>query len=598
MAKNDGLSIGRLKRAINAARQSLEPYRETRREAVRQYAGNHYSRETSGKKRPVNLLAQYIQIVGQALVAKNPRFMLSTLDRAKKPMVSAMQSWMNAEVEKMYLADTLQRVVVDALFCVGITKIALVTPAMSSLYGWNREPGQVMCERVDLDDFVFDVHARDFRESAFMGHRYRVPLSVVQESKLYSAARKDLVATPDTHHNETGDERVHRLGLGYESGDFEEFEDMVDLWEIYLPRRGVVLTLADLEGDDERPLREQEWLGPACGPYEILSLGIVPGNAMSKGPIMDLIDLDEGVNETLRKLMRQAQRQKDITLVTNGADKDGNRVVQCSDGEVIGVDDARSMAQVSFGGPNPKNLQMFMVLWEKFNSMAGNLELIGGLGAQSPTARQDAMLNENSSKALSHMIAKVINHVGNVGKALGWFWYNDPFKVMKTSISPPGLPDVQMERKVYPRGYQGAPPQMTRDGYWEDLMIRVDPYSLQYQTPQARGQQLMQLFQQFQPIMPMLAQQGITVDLNFLLTKLAEYMDSPDLSELFTIQEPMAVDGGPSAPPAAGGMGEDSVTYRETAPTRTRQGNDLNMVNALMGVDGGGAPQPSMNGAA
>src|SRR4051812_22251727 len=130
---------------------------------VRLVAGPQWSEETSRDKRqPLNLIDLYTTIVGRSLIAKAPRFLLSTFQRNNKPAVATMQSWVNTAVEDMHLAETLRRVVLDALYgpC-GILKIALATPADSMSSGWNTPVGRPFADRIDLDDFVFDVHARD-----------------------------------------------------------------------------------------------------------------------------------------------------------------------------------------------------------------------------------------------------------------------------------------------------------------------------------------------------------------------------------------------------------------------------------------------------
>ncbi|HYE77729.1 MAG TPA: hypothetical protein VEI97_07070, partial [bacterium] len=346
-----------------------------------------------------------------------------------------------------------------------------------------------------------DVHARDFREAGFLGHRYRVPLETVKDSKLYSKARKDLQPSAHSPYNLEGDERVGVMGRGHRAGD-EEFEDFVDLWEVYVPRKRLVLTLADehVSGDCYEPLREQEWLGPDCGPYHILGLGVVPGNAMPKAPMQDLRDLAELANNLWRKLEAQARRQKEVLLVSRGADADGKRTVDASDGEAIGVDRPEATRAVSYGGPNQMNLAMFLQTKDLFSWLSGNLDILGGLGAQSPTATQDRMLDQNSSRAVSDMQDRVVTYTAGVVKALCWYWFHDPRKVMRTKYSPPGMPEVTTERRVTP--------EQRMQTRWADLDIGIHPYSMQHSTPQGRAAALNQMVQQvIIPLMPILAQQ-------------------------------------------------------------------------------------------
>lgn len=578
--------LDRLCADIQLARLTLQRPREERTYATRQYVGKHWSEEGARQMVPVNLIGLYTQIMSHSLVAKNPRVMLSTFQRQHKPVVTAMQTWANKEIGKINLANTLERVVVDALFSVGICKVALATPADAASFSWNLRAGEPFAERVDLDDFVFDIHARDFSECSFMGHRIRVPLEAVKKSKTYNKSRKDLTADDDPFFNREGDERISMLGRGYYSTQ-EEFEDMIDLWEIYLPRHRLIVTLLDrqLSGDNEGPLKVQRWLGRDKGPYHILGYGIVPGNPMPKAPIQDLIDLHEAVNRIYRKVFRTIDRLKEVTGVRGGATEDGSRVMEASDGDLIRLDDPQNVVQLTLSGNTIQTLLLVAPhLKDLFSWMAGNIEMIGGLSPQSKTLGQDKMLEANASRMVTDMQDRTVNYTSEILESLCWYWHHDPFKLMKSTHSLQGMPDLSISRSVSP----GQRSQVS----FEDMDIKVDPYSMQYSTPQLRMQQLQSVFQTvIVPLMPVLQQQGIAVDINAYLQKVATYLDMPDLSDVITIQEPPQQDGEPGgAQPGPGPAQTERKYVRENMPGRTRQGDDMNTMNALRGINPGGNP--------
>ncbi len=558
---------------------------------VQQYAGHHWSDEGTTEKVPVNLISLYVSVVGRNLIAKNPRVMLSTFDRSLKPTVSAMQAWANKEIEHMRLQETLQRVVVDALFSIGIAKVALATPADSASMAWNLGAGEPFAERVDLDDFVYDIHARDFGEVAYIGHRFRVPLQSVRDSSLYHRSRKDLTASDDPLYNLEGDERINVLGRGAYGGN-EEYEDMVDLWEIYLPRHRLVITLADdnLTGPSATnstadPLRVQKWLGTEAGPYHILSMGIVPGNAMPKGPLQDLIDLHEAANKAYRKVVRMSERTKELTAVQGGAMEDGSRVMQADDGDILRLDNPDKIKQFVMGGQALQGV----IAWattakDLFAYMAGNLDMMGGLSPQSKTAAQDKLLAENSTKALADMQDRTITFTSDVIKSLCWYWWHDPFKVQRSKHALPGLPNLQIQRQVTPAQRQA--------GRFEDLDITVDPYSMQHNTPQSRMAALNQVVTQIVlPMMQLLVQQGIAFDINAYLQKIAQYMDMPDLAEIITIQAPPQPDVSTGASKDRKMPMQTERTYNRTnTPSQTRESSDRNLVATMLGHNMGGNP--------
>lgn len=572
----------------------LRTYRANRREMVRQFVGKNYSDEGTKEPIPVNLISLYVSVVARNLIAKNPRVMLSTFNASDKPMVCAMEAWVNKEIESLRLANSIQRVVLDALFSVGIMKIALATPADAACMSWRLQAGAPFCERVDLDDFIFDTHARDFDEVSYIGHRFRPPLEVIRDSKIYSKGRKDLSASTDSPYNLEGDERISRIGRGYVASDAEEFEDRVDLWEIYLPREKVVLTLADDavngsvsdQGGTPAPLREQDWIGHDLGPYRLLSYGIVPGNPMPKGPIQDLFDSHLAVNNIYRKAIRQAERQKENTFVQGGATEDGSRIMESSDGQILRVDNPDKIITRVMGGPNQQNLLFGQHLKDVFSWCAGNLDIMGGLSPQSRTATQDTMLDKNSTRAIADMQDRTVQFTADTLKCLCWYWYHDPFKVQKVRHSIGGVSEIT----------RTITPERRMKAKWDDLEIQVDPYSMQHQTPQTRAQALTQLVQTIiMPMQQLLQQAGVAFDVNAYLAKMAKYMDQPDLQDLLTMRTPPDTGGGapegdagaPGKPP------ETKRTYeRRSVGQDTMANRQSEFANALSGSQANSGQQP------
>lgn len=274
----------------------------------------------------------------------------------------------------------------------------------------------------------------------------------------------------------------------------------------------------------------------------MLAYGIVPGNAMPKSPIQDLIDVHELVNHIYVKLENQAERQKEVIFVSGGADADGNRLLVTRDGEATRIDNPDNLKAVMWGGPNAQNLAFADHLKTLFSYLGGGLDIMGGLSPQSKTAAQDQMLSENASAGVAAYQDTTTAHVSDVIRALCWYWWNHPEKVMHTEYALPTARDISIKRSVYPAGASdqfGRPMPLRRDVSFEEIDIRIDPYSLQYQTPQARVQMLNQIVQQtILPALPLLQQQGISLDLNNYLEKIARYMDMPDLEEIVTIAEP------------------------------------------------------------
>lgn len=553
-AKEPDIDVPRLARAVERASMVLQYFREERKEAVKQYVGHHWAEGGAEKKVPVNLLALYVQIVGRNLVAKNPRVMVTTKDKKILPQVSAMEEWANQRIEEMHFSEELRRFVTDALFSIGIMKVGIATPADSVVNAYQSPAGVPFAECIDLEDFVFSVSARNMKEVSFIGHKLRIPRSEAAELGYDVKQAKEIAKSsgPIGNTNIGGDERIGTLGRDFQISDDDEYDPMVELWEIYLPRvKRIVVMACDESGvpsSDKKPLKVSEWFGPACGPYHILSFMTVPGNAMPKAPVQDLVDLAELVNRLYRKLGNQAERQKEVLPVRGGAVDDAKKLKQAADGEMFPCDNADTLKAVSYGGPNAVNLQFAIHAKDLFSFIGGNLDLLGGRSPQSKTASQDKLLNENASAGVSDMQDTTVTATARVMSALLWFWWHHPEQVMTVNrTAGPGLDDISITRQLYPRGaadQYGKARSFTRAGRYEDLMLRVDPYSMRYRSPQERLGFLMGLFDKFAPAMPILQAQGVVMDMQFLLKKIAEYADEPDVTQMFTIQEPVSPEGG------------------------------------------------------
>lgn len=569
-AKPHDIDFARLTDAMRYSRRRLLAFRQERTNAVREYVGRHYSDGGAEHRVPVNLLARFVQVMARSLVPNTPRMMLTTKVKEMVPAVSAMEEWHNKRIEEMHFAETLRRWVVDSMFCLGIIKVALGTPADAAMSGYVSPAGVPFAEIVDVDDFVFDAGSRDLRRASFAGHVLRMPYDVAMKLDYFDGAAKKWlrgsVVAGNRIATEDGDERISTVGGGYEgSGYSRDFEEMVDLWEVYLPRMKKVVTLCSSSGGVPDPscppLRVQEWVGPDCGPFHYLALMPVPGNAMPKAPIHDLIDLHEFVNHGYRKLANQMARQKTVVPVRGAAVDDGKRIIQANDGDMIQCENAEGVKELSYGGPNPVNANFTVHLADTFNKMAGNLDLLSGSNQQSKTATQDRILNENASAGVQDWQEQTVSGIAAVADAMNWFWWYHPQEVMQSSRSLPGAEDISITRRLHPGGQYppGQKPGLTRDGRYEDLRLKIDPYSLVYRTPQQRLTFLSGLVKDLAPMFPILAQQGVQFDAMAYLKKVAQYADEPDVTTLFTVVEPTM----PTQGPGEGGMSDPRM------PTQT-----------------------------
>ena len=127
-----------------------------------------------------------------------------------------------------------------------------------------------------------------------------------------------------------------------------------------------------------------------------------------------------------------------------------------------------------------------------------------------------------------------------------------------------------------------------REGDLLDYNLKVVPYSMQFQPPGERLRTLQEIWTtMIVPMLPMLQEQGTTIDLEKLLRIVGKYSRLDELNEIIRFQQPSQREQrGPT-----GGGGERPrqapVTRRENVrinkSSRTQRGTDAAFAQLLMG---------------
>lgn len=142
----------------------------------------------------------------------------------------------NHIAKEIRLADSLRTCVVDALFGIGIMKVGLRPTEIGDEESWLHDSGKPFAEPVGLDDWVHDMSAKRWDQCRYMGHRYRLPLDFVRESKLFDRKQTERLSdTINELYNETGEPRASSITKRESHYADGEFERMLELWDIFLP---------------------------------------------------------------------------------------------------------------------------------------------------------------------------------------------------------------------------------------------------------------------------------------------------------------------------------------------------------------------------
>lgn len=580
----DPKNLARLRRAIDSSRYRLEPFRRRHKEAMEQYVGVYYS--DNGAERPVhmNLMEIATNIYERQLIARPPKVNILTRQKRLKPTSAKLESVMNALLETTTLHRELARAVKSALYSIGIIKVGRKYSGTFEYEGEEFARTVPIAQHVLLDDWVHDMSALNIEECSFMGHRYRMPLSVAKENEDFDKVERERLQKMETgQFNPGGDERISTISQQNSILE-DEYDPKVELWEIWIPRSKLLVTLSPIE--DAKPLRVVEWDGPEHGPFHMLFFNEVDGNSMPLAPAMLWQGLHRIVNSMYRKLERQAARQKTVGLARGVDTEDAERVRRASDGEVVPINGGLPIEEVSMGGIDQNTFAFMLQSKEMFSWLSGNLDALGGLGPQSETVGQDRLMFASANQRVSGMQDAVQIFVKQVLTDWGFYLWQDPIEAYPATLKLDGLEDLPSELTAQERN----------DAAYYDMMLEIEPYSMQFKSPGERLATLNQIVSGVVlPSLPLMQQQGMGLDMSALLSLYSDYADMPELQDIVTYQgHPSGEEGSPPSE----GPGKPSVTHRTnervSRPGATRQGAEQVMVNQMLG---GNSQQSEKEGA-
>ena len=321
------------------------------------------------------------------LVHQNPRFnvKIDGLDQEDQRL-SAIQLGLNAWVEQTNLAAVLRDVAIDAQFDFGVVLVTLEAIA-------DADPGSPIdrdmlagalpalrprAHRVSPRRFFIDEQATSIRTARFIGHIFIEDREDLVNAKLPSGRPKyDAESLTQLGGDAEVQSLFDELGIPTKGGPQR---DQVVGWEIYIPERGMIYTLAATGGGAKAKfLREpRKYRGPAWGPYTVFGMHTVPDQPIPLAPLA----VSEGmVNEIAahsRQISEDAGAAKRL-IVVDGDPKLMQAIISAANGSVIGVPNFdKRMLQVEIAGPLPANLQHVQMLREAADRTIGLTDTVRG----------------------------------------------------------------------------------------------------------------------------------------------------------------------------------------------------------------------------
>ena len=569
MDLKDGTQLQKFWSAYDASWERLRPFRESRKHLIDEYVGSEYgpNREIASRRRTiVSGIFNTVDIISGTLVSDQPRVMATSDYRECKPFARRLQRATNNQIIEMDLETTLQKVVMDAMFSMGIVKVFFAPgnpvempnpemPPEPSMFDppevmqayreaqFAIEPnilidaGKPFVQRISLDDFCFDMSAREWEEISFAAHTYRVTLnSVKSDGRFDPEVVKQLNAESKWASNtQNHDERASDIS---DNRDVDDIDDMVTLCDVYLPRenngKGVWAVLpANQRGLP--PLYVENWRGPEEGPFMGLTLSDVPDNIMPVSFVGNILPLHQAINSLMRKGIRQAKNQKTILGYRDNGN-DAKKIVEADDMATVAMRDKDSTFVMRFNGVDNQTAGYAQLLSGEMNQQAGNPNAIGGLSSQTGTVGQDQMLQQAAGQRIAKMQKRVIAFTKKIVKSIGWMLWVDEVKRMPGQERVPGLSE--------PIDVSWTPED--REGDFMQYNINVDPYSMPYQSPEQKIAAISDRIQNFYlPALPLMQQQGMTLDFNAINELYAELLNIPQFRDII-----ISADVQPQEPPS------------------------------------------------
>ena len=545
---SDNEKRARLLKAIKSSRDALEPFRRVRKELIKDYVGSWYAESGAENKTLVNLINQTARIYTVALAANNPQVLVSTPKTETLAFARRFEVNLNKLVSDMALDKTFRAIVLDAFFCLGCG-VVMMRDTDTRFHGileseedvWL-DPGEPWFNRVSLDDLILDMPAKELSKMRYCGHRYRADYEKVMDEPGYSKKVRDkLSPTSRSHHDSTGAARD--IASNWGSAEDDDLKDMIWLMDVWIAENNSIVTMAC--DQDLPPLIEREWIGSQAGPYKFLSLGETPDNVIPTSPAINLKGMHDLQNRLHRRMEDDSDAHRVVNVYPPNMADDAERLRTAERNSWQRGTSPEQIKQFEMGGIDQRDMAMATFLQNEYDRFAGNLQAMGGLGAQASTVGQEEIISGNVARNVADMRMAVVSFASECVLDLGRLMWEDQTLELQTSI-PVGNIGIEVSSNWMPDYRQGT---------FEDYEFRVEPYSMVFKTPEQHLQELFQVLRELAPLWPMFQASGATFDAEAIVDEIARLKNRPEFRKFITFTDPM------------GALGGDENTVRQAANT-------------------------------
>ena len=560
----------KIQMAVKRGFERMKRYRRARAMFIKEFVGSYY-RNTRGLTgdEPINLIFHTIRTIVPNLVMKSPVNELTTRYTPQKMYGELLGLAIDETEREINLKKTLRAWIVNAIFAFGVTKTGVAASGEMLQFGdQNIDPGQVYTSIVDLDDFVFDPVCTDISKSAFLGSRIRVPRQVLLDTKGYNT---DLVMKLPRARFNTNNRVEDLTKKSMSTMEMYTLQDFVDVVELWVPEANALVTIPDPDQimfDDY--LRLTDYYGPKEGPYTLLTFTPpVPNNPFPVAPVSLWYDIHKIANRMFKKMMTQADRQKDLIVYNPAQADEAVDMKEADDGDMIASVDPKGIEVKSFGGQNRNNEAMLGELQIWYNYISGNPDQMAGnipRGQRGKeTATRSQILQSNANIGIEDARDILYDGAAAISRKIGWYLHTDPLINIPLTKRVTGGKQIQLFL---------TPEQ--RQGDFLKFVFKIRQRSMSRLDPTIRSKRIVEFATNLMPAMMnaamIAAQMGIEFNIRKAVTDLAnelgiiedvqDWFDDPEFEQKMM----MVMKMGPQNAGKAGQISSDGVMQNNGNP--------------------------------
>jgi len=521
----------RLKHASQHFRKTkLEPALDKRMRMLEAWTADFYKSLTKGQSHTMNLIDRGISIIVPYLVMTNPSVAVNTKFPEYRSWAYTTQLALEHFLREVKFSDfTLRPAVMQSMFGLGIVKTGISRAWQVEIQGYLHDIGQPFADVVDYSNWLYDPSAKSLEDGEFAGDEYLIPTDIARD--LYPKFADHIRPSQDLFGTNHPKQITGGSNVDYTLKEWTRFQDY------WIPDEDIIITLL-ADSSYNKIISTVDWEGPEGGPYDYLAYKYPLEDVIPIPPVWGWMDMDDIINDIIRKVRKQAESQKTVLAYESAAEKDADRVAKAADRQTVRVDNIQSLKPLDFAGVNPEMYKWLQYVENQWSAQGNNLYTIGGRNAMADTLGQEQMLLSNASRSLDDMVNQVYSFTKSILEKIAWYMWTDPLIDIPVIKRVPGVIDI-------PSSFSSA----DKDGEFWDYTFDIVPYSMQRTNPDMEFQKMLMFLSQWVlPTSQLAAQQGAILDVPEATKSLAQKYNLRDIDVWYRTVTPQNAGMNPYSP--------------------------------------------------